>query len=259
MSRTTRNILLLAGFAFLYLPIIPVVLYSFNVSRLVTVWGGFSTRWYGALLQNEALRDALWVSLGVACTSATLATINGLLAAIALDRRKHFPTRLAFIGALYAPLVMPEIVLGLMLLLAFVALNLDRGLLTLVIAHTTLTTGVAALVIRARLAGSDRALEDAAMDLGSTPFHAFCSITLPLLAPAIVAAWLLAFTISLDDVVIASFASGPGAATLPMRIYAQVRLGVTPEINAISTLILGFVALALGTAALLTRGRLTQT
>lgn len=235
-----------AGLAFLYGPIVLLVVYSFNASRLVTVWGGFSTRWYGALAQDEAILEAAWVTLRVGLISASLATLLGTLAAVALARprsagdRRH--GRLLFSGMIYAPLVMPEVILGLSLLLLFVAFGLPRGFWTVTVSHTTMMLCYAAVVVQARLIGFDRALEEAALDLGRTPLQAFLEVTLPNIAPAVAAAWMLAFTLSLDDLVIASFTSGPGATTLPMRIYSQVRLGVTPEINAISTLLIGLVA-----------------
>lgn len=237
---------LVLGFAFLYAPIGLLVVYSFNASKLVTVWGGFSTRWYAALLDNQQLVESAWTSLRVALASATLATLLGALAALALSRFGRFRTRTAFVSMLYAPLVTPEVVIGLALLLLFVSLEMERGFWTIVIAHTTLGMSFVTVVVYARLAAFDRTLEDAAMDLGASPISAFVYVTLPLIAPAIVAGFLLAFTISLDDFVLASFTSGPGSTTLPMRIYSQVRLGVTPEVNAISTLLIGSVgALAL--------------
>jgi len=233
---------LLIGFGFLYLPIVLLVAYSFNASRLVTVWGGFSTRWYASLFRNEQLLDAIWVTFRVGLISATLATILGTLAAVALVRAGRFRGRTLFSGMVYAPLVMPEVVLGLSLLLLFVAVGLPRGFWTVVVGHATVTLCYATVVIQARLASFDRQLEEAAQDLGCPPLKAFFAVTLPNIAPAVAAAWMLAFTLSLDDLVIASFTSGPGATTLPMRIYSQVRLGVNPEINAVSTLLIGLVA-----------------
>lgn len=237
-----NRVSLLVGFSFLYLPIILLVVYSFNAGRLVTVWSGFSTRWYAALFRNEQLLDAIWVTFRVGLISATLATILGTFAAVALVRARRFRGRALFSGMVYAPLVMPEVVLGLSLLLLFVAFGLPRGFWTVVIGHTTVTLCYATVVIQARLAAFDRQLEEAARDLGCPPFKAFVLVTLPNIAPAVAAAWMLAFTLSLDDLVIASFTSGPGATTLPMRIYSQVRLGVNPEINAVSTLLIGLVA-----------------
>ncbi|HEX5778871.1 MAG TPA: ABC transporter permease [Xanthobacteraceae bacterium] len=238
------------GFAFLYLPILLLVLYSFNDSRLVVVWGGFSTRWYAEIWQNEALLDAAWVTLRVAFVSATAATILGTLAAITLVRRGRFRGRLLFSGMVYAPLVMPEVILGLSLLLLFVAVELDRGFWTVTLAHTTFTMCFVAVIVQSRLVGFDRSLEEAAMDLGAPPLRTFFGVTLPLIFPAVAAGWILAFTLSLDDLVIASFTTGPGATTLPMRIYSQVRLGVTPEINAVSTIFIAFVALLVIAASL---------
>ncbi len=243
------------GFAFLYLPMLILVAFSFNASRLVTVWGGFSTRWYVALLQNEPLMEAAWVTLRIALASATLATVLGTLAAVALARYGRFRGRALFTGLVYAPMVMPEVVTGLSLLLLFVAIGLDRGFWTVMLAHTTFTMCFVAVVVQSRLATFDRSLEEAAADLGATPVVAFATVTLPLIAPAIAAGFLLAFTLSLDDLVIASFTSGPGATTLPMRIYSQVRLGITPEINAASTILIGLVTAAVLAAALVTKRR----
>ena len=247
--------MLALGFAFLYGPILLLVLYSFNASRLVTVWGGFSTRWYTALVQDVQLIASVRTSLLVAVLSALIATFNGTLAAIALVRFGRFRTRTIFAGAIYAPLVMPEVILGLSLLLLFVALGIERGLWTIVAAHATFTMCFVTVVVQSRLVGFDRALEEAAMDLGAGPARTFVTITLPLIRPAIVAGFLLAFTLSLDDLVIASFTAGPGSTTLPMRVYSQVRLGVSPEINAISTLMLAVVGVALLGVAGLRRGR----
>lgn len=232
------------GLAFLYAPIVLLVAYSFNASQLVTVWGGFSLRWYGVLAHDSAMLDAISVSLRVGLLSASLATGLGLLAAVALVRSGRFRGRTAFAGMVYAPLVMPEVILGLSLLLLFVALKLPRGFWTVTVSHTTVTLCYVTVVIQARLASFDRSLEEAAQDLGLTPLRAFVAVTLPNIAPAVAAAWMLAFTLSLDDLVIASFTSGPGATTLPMRLYSQVRLGVNPEINAVSTLLIGLVATA---------------
>ncbi len=251
-KRLTRfNLVSLAlGFAFLYLPIVLLIVYSFNDSRLVAVWGGFSTRWYAEIWQNEALLDAAWVTLRVAFVSATAATILGTLAALTLVRRGRFRGRLLFSGMVYAPLVMPEVILGLSLLLLFVAVELDRGFWTVTLAHTTFTMCFVAVVVQSRLIGFDSSLEEAAMDLGAPPLRTFFSVTLPLIFPAVAAGWILAFTLSLDDLVLASFTTGPGATTLPMRIYSQVRLGVTPEINAVSTIFIAFVALLVIAASL---------
>jgi putrescine transport system permease protein len=239
------------GLAFLYLPILLLVIYSFNASRLVTVWGGFSTQWYGAAFRNGPLMDSAWLSLRLGLLAALGATLVGTALALALTRLGPFRGRrlLAFMG--FAPLVMPEIITGLSLLLLFIAMGLDRGFWTVAIAHVTFTTCFAAVVVQSRLRTFDRTLEEAAMDLGATPLMAFLKVTLPNILPAMMAAFLLAFTLSIDDLVIASFTSGPGATTLPMRIYSQVRLGVTPEINAISTLMIGFAAVAVLMASML--------
>ncbi len=242
---------LVAGFAFLYLPIVALVAYSFNDSRLVTVWGGFSTRWYGALLSNQPLLDAAWLSLRLAFVSATLATALGTLAALALSRHGRFAGRTLFAGMVLAPLVMPEVITGLSLLLLFVSLDAGRGFWTVTVAHATLGLGFAAIVVQARLARFDASLEEAARDLGATPLVTFLTVTLPLIAPGVAAAWMLAFTLSLDDLVIASFTTGPGATTLPMRLYSAVRLGVSPEINAACTLLIGAVAIVVIAASLL--------
>jgi putrescine transport system permease protein len=241
------------GLAFLYIPIVILVIYSFNASRLVTVWGGWSTRWYASLLQDSALLDAAWVSLRVAFVSATAATALGTLAALALVRMGRFRGRTGLAALVYAPIVMPEVITGLALLLLFVAIDLDRGFWTVTLAHTTLTMCFVTLIVQARLIGFDRSLEEAATDLGCPPWRTFFVVTLPLLWPAVAAGWILAFTLSLDDLVIASFTTGPGATTLPIRIYSDVRLGVKPEINAISTVMIGFVTVALLTFAALTR------
>jgi len=243
------------GFAFLYLPIVILIVYSFNDSRLVTVWGGWSTRWYVSLFHNEAFMGSAWITLRVAALSATLATVLGTLAAIVLVRLGRFPGRMAFSGMVYAPLVMPEVILGLALLLLFVSLKVPRGFWTVTLSHATVTLCYATVVIQARLAGFDRSLEEAAQDLGLSPARAFAAVTLPNIAPAVAAAWMLAFTLSLDDLVIASFTSGPGATTLPMRLYSQVRLGVNPEINAVSTLLIGVVAAGVIAAWLLQQRR----
>jgi putrescine transport system permease protein len=242
------------GFAFLYLPIVILVIYSFNESRLVTVWGGFSTRWYGELLHNKGLLDAAWVTGRVAFLSASVATVLGTMAALALYRGRFFG-RTLFSGMIYAPLVMPEVITGLSLLLLFVAIGFDRGFWTVTLAHVTFSMCYVAVVVRSRLYSLDRSLEEAALDLGATPTRAFLLVTLPVIFPAVAAGWILAFTLSLDDLVIASFTTGPGATTLPMKIYSQVRLGVTPEINAVCTILVGLVTLGVVIAAAVGRGR----
>jgi len=230
------------GFAFLYVPILILIIFSFNESKLVTVWGGFSTKWYGELLQNEAYLDAAWVTIRIAFVTATVATALGTVAAMMLVRSGRFRGRTLFTGMVYAPLVMPEVITGLSLLLLFISIGLERGMLTIMLAHITFCMCFASVVVSSRLVSFDGSLEEAAEDLGASPLDAFFSVTLPNIAPAIAAAWLLTFTLSLDDFVIASFTSGPGATTLPMKIYSSVRLGVTPEVNALSTILIGFVA-----------------
>ncbi len=246
------------GLSFLYLPIAILVIYSFNASRLVTVWGGWSLEWYRELLADGAMLESAWVSVRVALISATAATMLGTLAAVALARGGRFRSRLLFTGLLYAPLVMPEVITGLALLLLFVAIDLDRGFWTITIAHTSVTLCFVAVVVESRLLTFDRSLEEAAMDLGASPLRSFLLVTLPLIRPAIAAGFLLAFTLSLDDLVIASFTTGPGATTLPIRIYSEVRLGVKPQINAICTLMIATVALGVIAAALLNRRRELQ-
>jgi putrescine transport system permease protein len=238
------------GIAFLYLPILILMLYSFNASRLVGVWGGWSTRWYVELFNDRAMIDSARISLAIALLSSIGSTVLGTLAAVALVRAGRFRGRLLFNGLVYAPLVIPEVIIGLSLLLLFVAFSVDRGFWTIVIAHTTLTTCFVTVVVQARLLNFDRTLEEAAMDLGCPPLKTFLTVTLPLIAPAIVAGFMLAFTLSLDDLVIASFVTGPGATTLPIRIYSEVRLGVKPEINAVCTLIVTVVAVVVAAASL---------
>ena len=230
------------GLAFLYAPILLLIAYSFNASRLVTVWGGFSLKWYAVLAKDDQFMDAVWVTLRVGLIAATAATVLGTLAAVALTRSGRFRGRTLFSGMIYAPLVMPDVIIGLSLLLLFVAAGMARGFWTVVLAHITFTLGYVAVVVQARLLTFDRAIEEAARDLGCPPWRTLVEVVLPNIAPAVIAGWMLAFTLSLDDLVVASFTSGPGATTLPMRIYSQVRLGVSPEINAVCTLMIGLVA-----------------
>jgi len=241
------------GFAFLYFPMVILVIYSFNESKLVTVWAGFSTKWYGELLQNEAFLDAAWVTVRVAVISSTIATVLGTMAAYTLVRAGRFPGRTLFSGMIYAPLVMPEVITDLSLLLLFIAIGLDRGVTTIVLAHTTFSMCYVSVVVSSRLMSFDRSLEEAALDLGCTPWDAFRSVTLPIIAPAVISGWLLAFTLSLDDLVIASFTSGPSSTTLPIKIFSAVRLGVSPEINALSTIMIGIVAVGVISASLITK------
>lgn len=263
MRRRGASLLTVAafGYAFLYVPILSVIVYSFNDSRLVTLWGGFSLRWYKALIQNEEILDAALLSLQIAVVSATVATVFGTIAGLALHRIGRFRGRMLLTGMITSPLVMPEIITGISLLFLFITLTDwigwpgTRGASTIAIAHITFSMAYVAVVVRSRLTGSDQTLEEAAMDLGGRPLRVFFDITVPTIAPAMVAGWLLAFTLSLDDVVIASFVSGPGATTLPMLIFSKVKLGVTPDINALATVIIVMVSLGVITAALLTRKR----
>ena len=253
MRRQSRFILsvLAFGYAFLYIPLVSVIFYSFNDSKLATVWGGFSTRWYGELLKNEQVLDATYLSLKIAATSATFATILGTMAGLMLVRFSRFRGRTLFSGMITAPLVMPEVITGLSLLLLFVTMQQlfgwpgQRGAGTITIAHTTFSMAYVAVVVRSRLTAMDQSLEDAAMDLGCRPTRVLWDITLPLIAPAMVAGWLLSFTLSLDDLVIASFVSGPGSNTLPMVIFSKVKIGVSPDINALASIFILIVSCAL--------------
>jgi putrescine transport system permease protein len=248
-------------FAFLYAPILFLIVFSFNDSRLVTGWAGFSTRWYSTLWHDSAMIDAALLSLRIAAVSATLACLVGTAAGFALVRYGPFRGRAAFSALLAAPLVMPEVITGLSLLLLFVTLEqatgwpAGRGSGTVTVAHASVSVAYVAVVIRARLADADESLEQAAMDLYAPPWKAFLLITLPLMLPALVSGWLLAFTLSMDDVVVASFTSGPGASTLPMVVFSATRLGTTPEIYALATVIVGVVAASLLAATLLGNGR----
>ena len=261
MRRNSRFILsvLAFGYAFLYIPLVLVIVYSFNDSRLATVWGGFSTRWYGELLRNEQVLDAAFLSLRIAMTSASFATILGAMAGLALCRFGRFRGRTVLSGMITSPLVMPEVITGLSLLLLFVSLQQligwpgQRGFGTITIAHTTFSMAYVAVIVQSRLRSMDESLEEAAMDLGGRPARVAFDITLPLIAPAMVAGWLLAFTLSLDDLVIASFVSGPGSSTLPMYIFSKVKLGVSPDINALATLIILFVTAGVFAAWFATR------
>jgi putrescine transport system permease protein len=246
------------GFAFLYIPMLILIIYSFNGGRLVTVWAGFSTKWYGTLMQNEPFLDAAWVTIRVGLISSTIATVLGTMAAYVLVRSGRFRGRTLFSGMIYAPLVMPDVITGLALLLLFISIGLDRGITTIVLAHTTFTMCYVSVVVSSRLVSFDRSLEEAALDLGCTPFDAFRSVTLPIIAPAVISGWLLAFTLSLDDLVIASFTSGPSSTTLPIKIFSAVRLGVSPEINALSTIMIGIVTVGVITASLINKRAVTK-
>src|SRR6201990_3167799 len=234
------------GIAVLYLPILVLIAYSFNASPLVSVWGGFSTQWYVALIHNRQILDAALLSLEVAVASSTAAVFLGTLAAIALVRFARFPGRLMLTGMVNAPLVMPEIITGITQLLLFVSMLQmigwpHRGFTTIVIAHIAFCTAYVTVTVQSRLQSADRSLEEAAMDLGSSPAQAFVEVTLPSIAPALISSWLLSFTLSLDDLVISSFVSGPGASTLPMVIYSKVNLGISPDINALASIVICFV------------------
>ena len=237
------------GFLFLYVPIISLIIYSFNKSKLVTVWGGWSLQWYGELFQNEQILSAAWLSIKIAFISASLAVVLGTMAGFALSRMGKFRGKMMLSGWISAPLIMPEVITGLSLLLLFVAMEdlfgwpAGRGTLTIILAHTTFCMAYVAVIVQARMADFDESLEEAAMDLGAKPSSLFFLVTLPLIAPAILSGWLLSFTLSLDDLVIASFVSGPGDSTLPMVIFSKVRLGVTPEVNALATLMILIVAI----------------
>lgn len=260
MSRFLMSALVF-GYAFLYVPLVLVIVYSFNDSRIATVWGGFSTRWYAELLQNDDVLQAGALSLQIATVSATLATILGTMAGLALARFSRFRGRTLFTGMITSPMVMPEVITGLSLLLLFVTLQQltgwpgQRGFSTITIAHTTFSMAYVAVIVRSRLIGMDESLEEAAMDLGGRPLRVVFDITLPLIAPAMIAGWLLAFTLSLDDLVIASFVAGPGSSTLPMYIFSKVKLGVSPDINALATLIILFVSTGVLAAWFATRRR----
>jgi len=244
---------LVLGIAFLYLPIAILIIFSFNASRLVAVWGGWSIRWYAALAQDAALLQAASISFRIALIAATLATLLGTLAAVALVRFGRFRGRLLFAAMIYAPLVMPEVITGLSMLLLFVAVSVDRGFWTVIIAHTTMATCFVAVIVQSRLVDFDVSLEEAAMDLGASPGTTLLLVTLPLIFPAIAASWMLAFALSLDDLVIASFTTGPGVTTLPIRIYSEVRLGVSPEMNAVCSIIVAVVGIAVIGASILTK------
>nr|WP_273191283.1 ABC transporter permease subunit [Halomonas sp.] len=244
------TVMLVLGLLFLYLPMFVLVVYSFNASKLVTVWAGFSTQWYGELFQDQQILSAVWTSLRIAFFAASMAVCLGTVAAFVMTRYGHFRGKTALSSMVTAPLVMPEVITGLSLLLLFVQMAqitgwpADRGMATIWIAHTTFCSAYVAVVVAARLREVDHSIEEAAMDLGSPPVKTFFSITLPIITPALAAGWLLAFTLSLDDLVIASFVSGPGANTLPMVVFSSVRMGVSPKINALATLIILTVSLA---------------
>ena len=257
MSMTRRSSwlgwsILLLGFAFLYLPILLLMVYSFNSSRLATVWAGFSTQWYGELFRDRQLLQAAWISIKIAFWTATAAMVIGTMAAMAMTRFRRFPSKTIFGALVTAPLVMPEVIIGLSILLMLVSMGglfglPSKGVVAIWIAHVTFTISFVTVVVSSRLQELDRSLEEAAMDLGANRLKVFFLITLPIIAPALLSGWLLAFTLSLDDVVIASFVAGPSSTTLPMKIFASVRMGVSPKINALATL----MVLAVSTVAVL--------
>ena len=237
------------GFAFLYLPILVLMFYSFNENRLATVWSGFSLKWYGRLLQNDQMLGAAWVSIKIAFWTATTAVVLGTMAALVMTRMRRFPGKTLFGALITAPLVMPEVILGLSILMLFMSLGsvigmAPRGLLSIWIAHVTFTLAFVTVVLSSRLAELDKSLEEAAMDLGANRIKVFFLITLPIIAPAIAAAWLLAFTLSLDDVVVASFVSGPNSTTLPMVVFSSARRGLNPQVNALATIMIVVVSAA---------------
>ncbi|KFN51521.1 hypothetical protein P873_00240 [Arenimonas composti TR7-09 = DSM 18010] len=248
-SAFTKTMLVL-GFVFLYAPIISLMVYSFNESKLVTVWAGFSTKWYGELFRDQQMMAAAWVSIRVAFWTACGSVVLGTLASLAMTRMRHFPGKTLFGALITAPLVMPEVIIGLSILLLFVSIGPvigigeQRGMLTIWIAHVTFCTAFVTVVISSRLSELDRSLEEAAMDLGANRVKVFFVITLPIIAPALISGWLLAFTLSLDDLVIASFVSGPSSTTLPMKVFSSVRLGLSPKINALATLMIVAVTIA---------------
>jgi len=240
---------LVFGFAFLYLPILLLIVYSFNSSRLATVWAGFSTKWYGELLRDRQMLDAAWISLRVAFWTATASMVIGTMAALVMTRLRRFPGKTLFGALITAPLVMPEVIIGLSILLMLVSMGgvlgiAPKGVMAIWVAHVTFTISFVTVVVSSRLQELDRSLEEAAMDLGANRLKVFFLITLPIIAPALVSGWLLAFTLSLDDVVIASFVAGPSSTTLPMKVFSSVRLGISPKINALATIMVLAVSLA---------------
>ena len=245
------------GFACFYIPILSIIVFSFNKSRLVSVWGGFSTQWYGKLFENDQIIEAAKLSLSIALVSATIATILGTMAGIALARFKRFRGRTLFSGLVTAPLIMPEIITGISSLMLFILMADwigwpgERGFTTVTIAHITFSMTYVTTIIHARLSSTDISIEEAALDLGSRPWQVLTDITLPVIAPALLSGWLLAFTISIDDVVITNFTTGPGATTLPILIWSKVKLGVTPDINALATMIILIVGVLVVTAGII--------
>jgi putrescine transport system permease protein len=236
--------MLAIGFVFLYAPILSLIVYSLNESRLVTVWAGFSTKWYGELFRDQGIIDAAWVSIRIAFFTACASVVLATVAALVMTRFRRFRGKLLFGGLMTAPLVMPEVITGLSILLLFVALGIPRGMTTIWIAHVTFCVAFVTVVVASRLGELDKSIEEAAMDLGANRVAVFFQITLPIIAPALVSGWLLAFTLSIDDLVVASFASGPSSTTLPMKVFSSVRLGLSPKINALATLLILLVTSA---------------
>ena len=246
-SRLLRAMLVL-GFAFLYAPMLSLVVYSFNASKLVTVWAGFSVKWYAELFRDQGIMDAAWVSIRIAFFTACASVVLATIAALVMTRFRAFRGKMLFGALVTAPLVMPEVITGLSILLLFVSLGIPRGMTTIWIAHVTFCVAFVAVVVSSRLGELDTSIEEAAMDLGANRVRVFFQITLPIIMPALVSGWLLAFTLSIDDLVVASFASGPSSTTLPMKVFSSVRLGLSPKINALATLLILVVSLAAGFA-----------
>jgi len=247
---------LFTGYMFLYIPLLCIVIYSFNESRYLSTWGGFSAKWYQALLSNKIILHATWTSLKVATISATISMVLGTMAALVITRFGRFKGKSLFVGSITSPLVMPEVIMGLSLLMLFVGMKKiigwpDRGIMTVVIAHTTLTLSYVTMIVQSRLQDLDKSIEEAALDLGASPLKVFFVITLPMIAPSIILGWLLAFALSLDDVVIASFVAGPGATTLPMVIFSSLRFGISPEVNALATILIATLSVGVITAAVI--------
>ena len=253
-NRLLYWLVLILGFAFLYIPIISLVVYSFNESTLVTVWSGFSLKWYRSLFDDQVLLSAAWLSLKIAALTATAAVIIGTWAGFVLARMGRFRGFSLYVAMVSAPLVIPEVVLGISMLLLFVEMGSvlgwpeGRGAFTIWAGHVMLCMAYVVVIVQSRVHDLDRSLEEAALDLGAPPLKVFFAVVLPQLAPALLAAWLLSFTLSLDDVVIASFLSGPGATTLPLEIFSRVRLGLKPEVNALAAILIGLVAVGMGLA-----------
>lgn len=246
---------LFVGYMFLYIPLLFIVIYSFNESRYLSTWGGFSIKWYRELISNKIILHATWTSLKVAGISATISMILGTMAALVITRFGRFNGKSLFVGSITSPLVMPEVIMGLSLLMLFVGMKKifgwpDRGIMTVIIAHTTLTLSYVTMVVQSRLQDLDKSIEEAALDLGASPLKVFFVITLPMIAPSIILGWLLAFALSLDDVVIASFVAGPGATTLPMVIFSSLRFGISPEVNALATILIASLSVGVITAAI---------